>query len=119
MTEESYRRLLLSMPGAQEREHMGHPDFRVGGRIFATIFEREDRSWGMLKLTPEQQERACDDSPAVFEPIPGAWGTRGCTRVDLRAARVAALRPFVELAWRNTAPRALLKQHDHSERAVP
>lgn len=112
MTEDQFRRLALSMPAAEERAHMGHPDFRVGGRIFATLVDRDDDVWGTLKLTPGQQREACASAPDVFIPVPGGWGRQGFTHVNLRAARVQALRPIMKLAWRNTAPKKLLRESD-------
>ena len=109
MTEDSFRRLALAMPEAEERSHMGHPDFRVRGKIFATLFGIDDES-GMVKLTPEQQEQFVQAEPAVFSPVKGAWGERGATRVYLRHARVAIIRTAMLAAWRNTAPKSLAEE---------
>ena len=108
MTEDTFRRLALAMPEAVERSHMGHPDFRVRGRIFATLFGIDDES-GMVKLTPEEQEHFVKVEPAVFSPVKGGWGERGATRVCLRSARVAIVRRAMLAAWRNAAPKALVK----------
>jgi hypothetical protein len=86
--------------------HMGHPDFRVRGRIFATLGYPDD-GWGMLKLTPEQQEALMNAEPQVFSPIKGAWGRGGATNVRLVAAKTASIRLGLALAWRNVAPRRL------------
>lgn len=86
---------------------MGHADFRVGGKIFATL--SPDEQLGMVKLTPEQQEDFVRDEPAVFFPVNGAWGRRGCTYARLAAATEADLRPALRAAWRNTAPKRLLE----------
>src|SRR5436309_5904551 len=75
MTAHEFRRIALSLPQASEAAHMGHPDFRVGGRIFATLgYPRS--GWGMVKLTPEQQELFVRTEPAVFAPVKGGMGSR-------------------------------------------
>jgi len=79
---------------------MGHPDFRVNGRIFATI--HRDHQWGMVKLTPEQQRHFVDQDPATFGPENGAWGRAGCTKVRLLSADEETLEKAMTLAWRNT-----------------
>jgi hypothetical protein len=109
MTADGFRRLALSLPGAEERQHMGHPDFRVGGKIFATLFA-PGPEWGMVKLTPEQQQAFVDSAPAVFTPVKGGWGRGGATNVRLSRATVKALRPALFTAWRNTAPRKLVAE---------
>ncbi len=106
MTAAAFRRLALSMPEATEVGHMGHPDFRVGGKIFATL-GYPDAAWGVLKLTPEQQEAFLDAAPGVFVPVKGGWGRRGATNVRLRAARTKSLRVALAAAWRNVAPKRL------------
>lgn len=85
---------------------MAHPDFRVYGKIFATL-GYPDELWGMVKLTPEQQEAFVDSHPAVFVPVKGGWGVRGATSVRLKAASRRTLGPALETAWRNAAPRKL------------
>ena len=76
MTAEAFRRLALSLPEATEGSHMGHPDFRVGGKIFATL-AAPDPSFAMVKLTPDQQEALVSAEPAVFVPVKGGWGLKG------------------------------------------
>ena len=83
-TAADFRRLALSFDGAIEGSHMNHPDFRVNGRIFATIHPDDRR--GMVKLTPDEQARFVSEHPAMFTPENGAWGRQGCTRVDFGAA---------------------------------
>lgn len=85
---------------------MGHPDFRVGGKIFATLGYPDDE-WGMVKLTPEQQEAFVSGDPAVFVPVKGGWGRRGATNVRLRAARTPGVRAALATAWRNVAPASI------------
>ena len=89
---------------------MGHPDFRVGGKIFATLGYPDDK-WGTLKLTPEQQEAVVAAEPRVFVPVKGEWGRRGATSVLLREARTGSLRVALGVAWRNVAPAKLSALH--------
>ena len=79
---------------------MGHPDFRVNGRIFATL--HADMQWGMVKLTPEEQQRFVKDAPGVFRAENGAWGLQGCTAVRLEAVDEETLGEALTLAWRTT-----------------
>jgi hypothetical protein len=109
MTSDTFRRLALAMPETLEVGHMGHPDFRVGGKIFATLGYPDER-WGMVKLTPEQQEAFVAADPAVYAPVRGGWGQRGATNVLLPKARVASLRTALMAAWRNVAPAKLAKR---------
>jgi hypothetical protein len=98
--------MALALPEASEVAHMGHPDFRVGGKIFATL-GYPDRRWGMVKLVPEQQEALVRAEPAVFSVVKGGWGRRGATSVRLEAATRRTLGPAIVLAYRNVAPRRL------------
>jgi hypothetical protein len=98
----------LSLPEATEGAHMGHADFRVRDKIFATL-GYPDKAWGMVKLTPEEQGVLVEAEPAIFEPVPGGWGRRGNTLVRLKAADAATVRGSLTTAWRNTAPKALAK----------
>jgi hypothetical protein len=109
VTAKDFRRLALSLPEAEERAHMNHPDFRVGGKIFATL-GYPDKSRGMVKLSPEQQHYFSKDYPDVFVPVKGAWGRRGATSVHLKAADKETLRKAIKAAWRNTAPNRLAEQ---------
>ncbi|MBO0701115.1 MAG: MmcQ/YjbR family DNA-binding protein [Zavarzinella sp.] len=117
MTAGDFRALALSLPEAVESAHMDHPDFRVRGKIFATL--GPDETWGMVKLTPDQQKLFVRTEPAVFEPVAGRWGRRGATRVRLEAATEPAVRQALIAAWRNTAPKRLAKQlEDESSTAT-
>jgi hypothetical protein len=89
---------------------MGHPDFRVREKIFATLGPGEE--WGMVKLTPEQQAVFVRSEPDVFQPIKGGWGRRGATQVILQAATEASVRQALGVAWRNTAPKRLAQQFE-------
>lgn len=106
MTAKDFRRIALALPEAEERAHMNHPDFRVGGKIFATL-GYPDKNCAMVKLTPEQQHYFSKDHPKIFEPVNGTWGRRGATRVHLKTANKEVLRSAIEAAWRNTAPRRI------------
>ena len=101
MTADDFRDIALGMKGAVESAHMGHPDFRVNNRIFATL--HDDDKWGMVKLTPEEQQRFVADAPAAFVPEKGAWGLQGCTAVRLSAVDQEMLGEAMTLAWRTTA----------------
>lgn len=103
MTAEDFRRIALGMKGAVEGAHMGHPDFRANGRIFATL--HGDGQSGMVKLTPEQQQEVVREHPAAFEPESGAWGREGCTRVHLASADEETIGAALTLAWQNAASR--------------
>jgi len=109
MTAADFRKLSLALPGAEEREHMDHPDFRVGGKIFATL-GYPDKSHAMVKLSPEEQHYFAKAEPDVFVPVKGAWGRRGATSVHLKAARKETLSNAIHAAWRNTAPKRLLQK---------
>jgi hypothetical protein len=109
MTADDFRRLALSFPETSESAHMGHPDFRVAGKIFATL-AHPDRDWAMVKLTPEQQEEIVRTDPAAFTPVKGGWGRQGATHVHLKAAKKALLAQAITAAWRNRAPKRLLEQ---------
>jgi hypothetical protein len=100
MTENQFRRMALALDGAIEGAHMGHPDFRAHGRIFAAL--HHDRKSGMVALTPEQQQQFMAMSPA-FAPESGAWGRGGCTRVDLARASAEPVGEALTLAWQNAA----------------
>jgi hypothetical protein len=100
MTADQFRKLVLSFSDTEERAHHDHPDFRVGGRIFATL-GHPDQTRGMVQLTPEQQAEFINDHPLVFSPAAGAWGRNGSTIVDLPKATKAVLQVAVEAAYRN------------------
>jgi hypothetical protein len=106
VTANDFRRLALALPEAIESAHMDHPDFRVGGKIFATL-GHPAVGWGMVKLHPEQQHYFSKAEPEVFVPVKGAWGRRGATSVNLKAAGKVSLAKALRAAWRNTAPKRL------------
>lgn len=109
MTVEEFRRMALSFPEAREAAHMGHPDFRVGGKIFATLGYPDER-WGMVRLTGEQQRALVEAEPRVFGLVKGAWGRQGGTNVRLKPAKRATVHAALGAAWRNRAPKRLAEQ---------
>ncbi|HEY6129197.1 MAG TPA: MmcQ/YjbR family DNA-binding protein [Candidatus Acidoferrum sp.] len=108
-TPADFRHLALALSETEERKHMNHPDFRVAGKIFATL-AYPNKQFAMVKLTPIQQEDFVQSHPAAFRPVTGAWGRQGCTHVLLAKASKRALKEAILAAWRNYAP---------SELAVP
>jgi hypothetical protein len=102
MTSDEFREIALSFPEAEERSHMNHPDFRVGGKIFATL--GPDLTWGMAKLTPQQQQEFLLSHPAVFKPAAGKWGEGGATLITLAQVDEEIAGEALTLAWKNTAP---------------
>jgi hypothetical protein len=100
MTVDEFRRVALSFQGASESAHMDHPDFRTSGKIFASLGYPEE-GWGMVKLTPEQQQALVKQEPAVFVPCNGAWGRGGATNVRLASARKSKVRSALKAAWQN------------------
>ena len=110
MNVNEFRALALSFPETEESSHMGHPDFRVGGKIFANI--APDGARGMAKLTPVQQETILRIAPGTFEPASGAWGRKGATMITLDVADEADVRHALNAAWRNTAPKRILEKFD-------
>ena len=112
MRAHDFRRLALALPEALESEHMQHPDFRVGKKIFATLDATE--SFAVLKLSPQTQQVLLREHPGVFEPCAGAWGARGYTKVVLERASVALVRPLLEQAWSSVAPLKLRRARSES-----
>jgi hypothetical protein len=108
MTASHFRKVALSLPEAIEGAHHGHADFRVGKRIFATL-GYPDVSWGMVKLTAEQQTVLVEAEPEIFRPATGGWGKGGSTNVLLSKADAKTLRSALAMAWRNVAPRSLIE----------
>jgi hypothetical protein len=106
MTPNDFRKLSLSFPVTTEHAHMNHPDFRVAGKIFATL-GYPNKEHAMVKVTPVEQEMLARAEPAVFLPVTGAWGRKGCTRVNLKAAEKATLRRALAAAWQLAAPENL------------
>ena len=97
MTATQFRRLALRLEGVVEAEHMNHPDFRVGGKIFATL--QPGLKKGMVSLSPEEQARFIEEAPKTFEPSAGAWGRGGATSVILAAADAEIVGEALTLVW--------------------
>ena len=110
MTIEQFRALALSLPEALESAHMGHPDFRVRNKIFATL-DYPAPGWGMVKVTLNQQKVLIREDPEAYIPVKGGWGKRGATTVLLRAAKKAIVLKALTAAWSNTAPKTLVRNH--------
>jgi hypothetical protein len=106
LTYKDFRHIALGMEGAIESVHMAHPDFRVNGRIFATL--HPDHLWGMVKLNPDQQQEFVREDPVSFVPENGAWGLQGCTKVRLDVVDEEKLGEAITLAWQEAIknPRA-------------
>jgi hypothetical protein len=94
-----FRRIALSFEGAVESSHMGQPDFRVGGKIFATLASAH-QGFGNIKLTLEQQQAFVEELPEIFLPIPGGWGRMGMTHVRLANANEDLLHGALHAAWK-------------------
>jgi hypothetical protein len=103
-TPDEFRIIALAFPQVEEGSHMGHADFRTGGRIFASLGSPDDR-WGMVSLLPEQQQDFIAAEPDAFKPAAGAWGRSGNTLVRLDSVSEAALRAALAAAWERRAPK--------------
>jgi hypothetical protein len=99
MDADDFRRIALGLKGAEESSHMGSPDFRIGGRIFATL-AAADQGYGNLMLTLEQQAAFVEELPEVFVPIAGGWGRMGMTHIRLAAAKEEVLAGALHTAWK-------------------
>jgi hypothetical protein len=104
MTTDEFRKMALEIPKAVERSHMNHPDFRIAGKIFASLGVR-DENWGMVKLTLEQQRTIIEKAPEVFKPSSRAWGRQGYTNIYLAAAKANIVRDALDVAAKNVASR--------------
>ena len=98
MTVDDFRRIALSLEGVEESSHMGSPDFRVGGRIFATLASQR-QGYGNLMLTPEQQAAFVGDAPDLFLPVAGGWGRNGATHIRLASATEDVVTGALRAAW--------------------
>ena len=99
MNAKGFRRIALSLEGVEEASHHGHTDFRVGGRIFATL-AAEKQGYGNLMLRPEEQKAFVEELPEVFLPVHGGWGRNGATHVRLAAVSEDVLRGALLTAWK-------------------
>jgi hypothetical protein len=115
MNEAGFRRIALSLEGTEEGSHMGAADFRVGGRIFATL-AAVSQGYGNLMLTPEQQAIFVAEEPEIFTPIAGGWGRNGATHVRLAAANEDLLLGALRTAWKL---RIVKNQQVRTKRLIP
>ena len=106
---EQFREMALSLPEAEERDHFGRPSFRVRNKIFATLWIREKRA--MVKLSPVDQAVFCDLNKAIFYPVPGVWGKRGSTFIELNKASRSIAKEALLNAWQQAAPQLLIKRY--------
>jgi hypothetical protein len=106
---ELFRRLALQLPGATESSHMGNPDFRLNNQIFATL-SAQDRGYGMIKLTPDQQQSFLAEQPNAFSSVPGGWGRMGATFVHLHAADDALIAGALSTAFHNLQKKQFTKK---------
>ena len=109
MTIDQFRKMALEIPKAVEQSHMNHPDFRVAGKIFASLGV-PDEDWGMVKLTPEQQRTFIKKAPEVFRPSRGAWGIQGYTNVYLASAKASVVNTALDATAKNVASRVEKKR---------
>jgi hypothetical protein len=107
MTANEFRQIALSLPEAVEGSHVGHPDFRVGGKVFASLGYPDD-DHGAVMLRPEEQRKFIKQQPAAFFPAVGAWGRRGATQLLLSKADIERAGRAIGSAWQNKAPKRLL-----------
>jgi hypothetical protein len=108
VTAAGFRRIALRLPEAVEGSHFGNADFRVGGRIFATL-SLQSEGYGVLLLAPDQQAGMVEDAPEIFSPVSGGWGRQGATRVRLAKVKADTLQDALRTAWRRRAPKRLLR----------
>ena len=113
-----FRRLALSLPGAVEGSHFGNADFRVGGKIFATL-SLAKQGYGILLLTPEQQAGMVEDEPEIFSAIPNGWGRNGATRIALAKVSSDILKAALQTAWRRRAPKTAAKDPSQIAKSHP
>src|SRR5437870_6933488 len=109
MTADEFRKMALEIPASVERSHMNHPDFRIAGKIFASLGVPAE-NWGMVKLTPEQQRTFIEKAPEVFRPSSGAWGRQGYTNVYIASAKASIVNTALDAAAKNVASRVKKKR---------
>ena len=118
MTPDEFRMLALSLPGVEEKSHQGHADFRVRGKIFATL-GYPDEAHGMVKLSSEEQAKRVSKGHAVFTAAKGAWGEQGSTLVKLASATEAVALPAIRAAWeRLVREETAVKEKQSTRRSI-
>jgi hypothetical protein len=118
MTANDFRKLALGLADVIESAHMDHPDFRVGGKIFATL-GYPDASWAMVSLRPVDQDLFIQADPLAFVPVKGAWGKQGATNVRLGKATKALVKSALESACRYRIEKTAATAPRGGRRAVP
>jgi hypothetical protein len=113
-----FRRIALSLEGAEESSHMGSPDFRVGGRIFATLAAAK-QGYGNIMITPEQQAAFVEELPEVFMPVKGGWGRNGATHLRLDLANEDLLAGALRTAWKLRLEKNIKADKKGSPRSKP
>ena len=108
-----FRRIALRLPEVVEGSHMGHADFRVGGKIIATLGYPSEQ-FAVVMLSPQDQDLIVRAHPAAFSPVKGTWGANGSTTVMLKIASKKAVAAALEAAWRKRAPKRLIAAFDHA-----
>jgi hypothetical protein len=116
LTVDDFRRIALSFEGAEESAHMGSPDFRVGGKIFATLAS-QSQGYGNIKLTLEQQAAFIEEMPDMFLPIAGGWGKTGMTHIRLANATEDVLTGALHTAWKLRLGKSVKKTTQRRKRA--
>ena len=117
MTANEFRALALAIEGASESAHMGHPDFRINGKIFATL-GHPNENWGMVKLSPEQQNEFAQSQPKSFIPAKGAWGRQGSTTVLLEQVEAHSLQEALRIAAALTAKARAVRKKSRSGQGI-
>jgi hypothetical protein len=112
MSPDDFRKLALRFPEVVEQQHQGHPDFRIGNKVFATL-GWPDSAWAMIKLPLEKQQKYAAAQPSVFEPVPGAWGRRGSTKIRLATADRNAVEQALLTAWRQSISDSRLRLKEY------
>ena len=115
MTSDAFRRIACALEGAVESAHHGHPDFRVGGRVFASL-GYPDAKWGMVNLTPDQQRVLVREHPGAFTPVKGKWGEQGSTNVRLDAVDEETLGEALTLAWQQAVAKGKVRPRPAASR---
>ncbi|MBI3006659.1 MAG: MmcQ/YjbR family DNA-binding protein [Ignavibacteriales bacterium] len=111
MTTREFRKTALSFPEVSEKSHFAHPDFRLSGKIFATLVYPR-KGWGVVMLTPKLQKDFVESDPDVFIPVTGKWGIQGATKVYLRLAKKSDVRKALVAAWWNKGSKRLKRRVD-------
>lgn len=95
--------MALALPDVEEHPHFDKPSFRYKGKIFATIWVEDNRA--MLKLTPIDQSVFGSYDSTVFFPVPGGWGLKGATLVELKKVRKDMLKDALNVAYEGEVKR--------------